>query len=62
MLPRPVGAAEQDTGLVVLVVVVAAPGPLDVFDGGVRGFGSSVGDPAGDEHLDGGPPGVEGVP
>lgn len=29
VLPRPVGAAEQDTGLVVLVVSVAASGPFD---------------------------------
>ena len=47
VLSRPVGASEQDTGLVVLVVSVAAPGPFDVFDGGVRRFGASVGDPGG---------------
>ena len=47
--------------MVVLVVAVAPPGPLDVFYGGVRRLGAGVGDPAGDEHLDGGPPCVQGV-
>ncbi len=56
-LPRLVGVAEQDAGLVVGVVAVAAPGPLDVLDGGVRGLGAGVGH-AGD--LDGGPPGGAG--
>lgn len=48
--------------MVVGVVAVAAPGPLDVLDGGVRGFGAGVGDPGGDEYLDGRPPGVQCVP
>ena len=48
--------------MVVGVVAVAASCPLDVLDGGVRGFGAGVGDPAGDEHLDGWPPGVQGGP
>lgn len=57
VLPLPVGASEQGTGLVVGVVAVAAAGAFDVFDGGVRGFGTSVRDTGGDGDLDVGPPG-----
>jgi hypothetical protein len=32
------GAGEQDTGLVVGWVAIPAAGPLDLFDGGVRGL------------------------
>jgi hypothetical protein len=34
---------------------------FDLLDAGVRCFGASVGDAGPDEHLDGGPPGLDGV-
>ena len=46
------GAGEQDTGLVVGRVSVSPAGAFDVFDAGVRGLGTGIGDAVGDQHLD----------
>src|SRR5215217_7950815 len=56
------GAGEQDTGLVVGGISVSPASTFDLLDAGVRCFGASVGDAGPDEHLDGEPPGLDGVP
>src|SRR5829696_10228482 len=56
------GAGEQDTGLVVGWVSISPPSAFDVLDAGVRCLCASVGYPAGDQHLDGGPPSLHGRP